>query len=73
VDLLDLAQGLQQLGIVGFLALALVVVLLGLYRGWWYPRSYVDDLRRDRDEWKQQATHAAVVTEKAVDRVPPPQ
>ena len=71
MDLLALAQGAQQLGIVGFLILALTVVLVGLYREWWYPRPYVKRLEAELADAKEQLRHAATVTEKAVDRVPP--
>jgi hypothetical protein len=72
VDLISIAKGLEELGIVGFLALALSIVLLGLYREWWYPRPYVKRLEAELADAKEQLRHAATVTEKAVDKVPPP-
>jgi hypothetical protein len=71
VNLLDIAQGLQQLGIVGFLGLSITVILVGLYREWWYPRPYVKRLEAELAEAKALNKQAANITEKAVDRVPP--
>lgn len=33
----------------------LLLVLFAIVRGWLIPKPWVEDLRRDRDEWKQVA------------------
>jgi hypothetical protein len=33
----------------------LVIGLFAIVRGWLVPKSFVDEIRKDRDEWKQLA------------------
>ena len=66
----------------GAVALLLIVVL-GVQRGWWYPGSYVrrieaekDErirkLEEDRDRWMEMALGLLKTADKAVTMVEPP-
>jgi len=56
-------QFVRDGGIIGIL----VVIVIGAIRGWWYTRGYVDELRRDRDEWKQIALSGTRIAERVAE------
>ena len=56
---------IQAGGIAGLLFLALI----GVFRGWWVPKHIVDDLIKDRDEWKTIALQNMHTASTAVDEL----
>lgn len=56
---------IQAGGIAGLLFLALI----GVFRGWWVPRHVLEDVERDRDEWKAIALQNLNVASTAVDQL----
>lgn len=65
--------------------LLLLVAVIGVYRGWWYPgfqvrkmqadhQAVIDKLEADRDRWQEMALGLLQTTDKAVTMVeqPPP-
>ena len=62
-DPLKLLTVLQTGGVPG----CLLLFVLGLRWRWWYFASYVDDLRRERDEWRDLAKNATVEAERRIE------
>lgn len=61
-DLWGLVQG-------GGIAFVLFIALVGVFRGYWVPKHIVDDIIKDRDEWKAIALQNMHVASTAVDEL----
>lgn len=49
-------------------ALLLIVIITGM-KGMWFFRWYVEELRRDRDEWKEAARNGTYLAARAVETI----
>jgi len=62
MDMTTLVQAVQSGGVLGLL----LAIVIGGSRGWWvYGRTY-EEMRDERDEWKQLATGAVTTVKEIV-------
>ncbi len=50
----------------GGVVLGLLLILVGGYRGWWVFGRHYDDLRAERDQWRQLAMNGHAINRDAV-------
>lgn len=62
---MNIDQILQVINTGGVVAL-LVLIVFTIQRGWYVPSRYFDDLKKDRDEWKELALTGIRAAERAV-------
>lgn len=56
----------------GGLALAVVVLVFGGVKGWYHWGPEVEDIKKDRDDWKTIALRGTHLAERALESPPPP-
>lgn len=61
----DILTGVASLRDIGFLG-GLVFILVGGYRKWWTWGWQLDEMRKDRDEWKTFAMNGTALAARAV-------
>lgn len=62
---MDVQQLLQIVNTGGVVAL-LMLIVVGIQRGWYVPSRYYDDIVKDRNEWKELALTGTRAAERAV-------
>jgi len=58
----DVIAAIQAGGVTGLLAL----IIVAISKGWFTPRSYYEEMRRDRDDWKEIALSQTDAADKAL-------
>lgn len=73
-QLASIVEFLNKGGVVGVLVMVVVVGGWGAVKGWWYPKPYITELRRqnnelrdERDAWRTVALGAQSVASRAVE------